>query len=277
MKPGWVRLVVGTYNTHLGLALLGDDGGDLGWLLRRHPHLALLALQEVPSRRHVVRALRRAGLRRQWRVLSPPRERRGHPHILVRRRRFDVLRVEAPWMPSRFARARTTAVLRDRRSGRYVGAANVHVDPLGLGFIRANRFARRVHEAQVATHAAWLRSWSWLDKKGLRTATLAALEAVLIALGDFNEQLGQAPQHDTTRLGRRTATQRMARAGLEPAHRLTHRGSREVRLDDVFVRDDEHVQVLNRRMVQTPSPDANHYAVIATLAIAVHPNRQEAA
>lgn len=253
-------LVAITYNTHMGMAL-----SDILWLLRRMPRTSLIFLQEVPNI-HVLRSwMREHGLLEDWRIVPGHQKdgERGLPFILAKRRRYRLLYAAAPRISfgSKHDRARTTAILRDTRTGRLLYLGDVHPDPLGQGFVKAHRGARRIHEAQVNEYVEWFRD--------------APEDAVLIAAGDFNESLDDPIQSKSDRLGRRTATQRFATVGLEPAWRATgsKQVSRSVRLDDFFIGADPFARLKRRQVLDPPSPHGDHPAVGIVLRVrAVKPD-----
>lgn len=247
----WIPTNVGTYNVRLGYAL---TDGDLGWLIKRFPLVSQWYLQEVPSRRDLVRALERAGVRDQWRVLSPRSRRRGLPHMIVKRRRYKLLEFKAPLMASFWARARSTMVLEDRKTGRFVGGSNLHPDPMGKGWTGASKGSRAAHSRQVGRHVQWLGRWN---------VSPAQKESLLISAGDTNEDLDGREQ----RIDPRTVTQQMKSVGLTPAWRLVDEPGK-VHLDDVFVRHDRFVKVQSRTSVRTPSKRADHEAVIVRMLVA---------
>lgn len=257
------RLVIGTFNTHKGAAL---RAGALPWLFEHAPRVLVWALQEVPDLDDLQGALRRSNQANEWMIVPgwaiPGR---GLPYFLVRRDRFKIMWADAPDIShgSRHDRRRTTAQLRDQITGRVVSLCDVHPDPLGRGFQDSNRAARKRHSKQVQAHADWIR---W-----------APAEAVAIAIGDWNERLGERVQivggqvaalqrklgHraplvrkalERTPLAARTATARMRRAGLVPSwSQPGRRVDAEVRLDDAFFRPDPYVALRYRRVLEPPA------------------------
>lgn len=273
------RLVVGTCNTHKGAAL---RAGVLPWLFEHAPRVDVWALQEVPDVDDLQVALRQSGQAGEWWIVPgwdvPGR---GLPYFLVRRDRFKIIWAAAPDIShgSRHDRRRTTASLRHQITDRVVSVADVHPDPLGRGFVRGNRAARRRHEHQVQAHANWLRA--------------APVDAVAIAAGDFNEQLDELVQRvggqvaDLQRklgartpraaallqrvpLAGRTATARMRRARLVPSWpQQGRRFDNDVRLDDVFFRPDPHVALRYRRVLDPPARfDLDHSVVVCGYLVA---------
>lgn len=246
-------LIAITYNTHMGRAY-----SDVLWLLRRHRRASLIYLQEVPNIQHLRQWMRANGLLETFRIApgyQTPGE-RGLPFILVRRSRFSVVTAVSPRISfgSRHDRARTSVVLTDRVTGRECWLADIHPDPLGEGFVNANRGARKTHEAQIQAHVDWL--------------IQAPADAVVLAGGDFNESLDDSVQGADSRLGRRTATARLRGAGLKPA--WTAQGeqiSRSVHLDDFFVGADPFVKIKRRVLVDPPSPEGDHPAVVVVLRV----------
>lgn len=247
----WHPVSVGTWNTHVSHAL---RQGGLEWLLEHAPGVKLWCLQEVESPRDVTDALRRARVLGDW-ELAPARgysRRGGMPYVLAHRSRFRVLsQRHRALRPANYPRALLDVLLEDIRAQRMWGVSSVHVDPLGRGFVRANRMARKWHERQVQANA-----------------TLAASRPgdwVSVAAGDWNEHLGQLGAIKGP-LARRHALARMAAAGLAPSYRQVHPPGR-VDLDDVFLRMDPFVRVHWRRMLTPPQRGNDHNAVIVRLQV----------
>lgn len=254
-RPATVRLAVGTYNTRLGWAL---EDGALTWLMIRCPRVSIWVLSEVPSIDALRRALRRTGQARRWRIVPAFGGRRGLTYVLVRRRRYDVVKVKArrTSFGSRHNRRALTVTLDDRRSGRHVIVGAFHPDPLGLGFEGASRGARNLHVAQVQA------SVDDLADAAADVIARGDTEPVLIAAGDFNERLGEPVQQRTAagRLADKTASAQLRRIGLDPSYATTPRGDRHVHLDDVFTK---RVDV-RRRRVLTPPGRGDHPAVVTS-------------
>lgn len=251
-----IPLNVLTFNTHIGQALRNDS---LGWLVDRAPGAHIILLQEVPDLESVHAAMRRAEMLRTWRILPKNGfQRRGLPYILVRKRRFTLKFHNAPNISngSRHARARAAAVLFDKRTNRDVWLANVHTDPLGLGFGKANPGARKIHISQTDAYADFFQD-------------APVFGSVEIAGGDWNERLAEPIQQQRDPLSSRTATQTMRRVGLVPSRDLLPRGkgNREVRLDEIFVSPQPYVRVIGRRLMDPPGKADDHNAVLTRMRI----------
>lgn len=246
-------MVVGTWNTHAGVAL---RNGGLSWLLTHAPRLRILALQEVQSADELRAALRTARAADRFRVLPGDGydgHKTGLPYLLVDRRRFAVEGVAHPSITfgEKYERRLLTAQLTDRRSGCPVAVVDVHVQPMAAGLAGAPASVRERHERQVQAVAT-------------TCGAFVADDVVTLALGDWNEQLdNQVPDAHRSN----TAVARMRRAGLRPAHATTRKGARAVRLDDVFT-STAGVTVAHRRVLSPLVSGNNHDAVVAQLRLA---------
>lgn len=252
---GSAALVWGTWNCHVSQAL---HSGGLGWLLEAAPRVHVWSLQEVKRVHHLRAALREAGALRDWTIIPGRYARNGAmPYLLVRnRRRFEVERVTRRRLePAAYPRTMLSAIIHDNRTNRPIWGQSLHVDPLGRGFLRANPRARRRHEQQVQAFA---------DVFGD-----APPQAVSVSGGDFNERLRLGPKAMRPDLWERSARGRFEAEGGFPGFRLTRRGSRWVDLDDVFVRDDDYVRVVNRRVLEPPVRGNDHRAVVLRMRVKI--------
>lgn len=233
-----------TYNGHVGIPI---RNGALQWLLRETDPDVILLQESIDTA-----AMRRALPLRDWHYHVEEQPGRQGTYVVARKDRFDLVRSSNRNVTfgEKHNRRRAVAVLRDRRTGREVVASSIHVAPLGAGFVDANPAARKRHERQVQTWADYFAKVS--------------PEAVAIVGGDVNENIGESRSFPEP-LRSRSAVGRLGKVGLRPASYVTRQ---DARLDDVFVRQGEHVKVTERRTLRPPVEGGDHPAVVVTVEVA---------
>lgn len=239
-------LVVGTWNTHVGIAL---RNGGLRWLMKRAPQMVACSLQEVPGPVFLRRYLPDG-----WGFAPAGTSGLDGKLSYVA---FDRDRFEFKWSGGedithgeKYDRRRATVGLHDRITGRLVIQSSVHVAPLGKGFARAKVGYRKLHEGQVQEYA---------DATAKRP-----LDAVVIDAGDWNERLAE---HLPDRLRNKSAIARMRRAGSFPAHQLAPNPAGPVKLDDLFIKTRPFIEVKRRKVLDPPVRGNDHHAVVTRLRI----------
>lgn len=214
---GWFPLGVLTWNVRIGL---GFTFATWEWVLKNLPRLHVVFLQECRDFDKIQRIMGD-----DWLVFPGHRVDKGGCAVAVRLGRFEVLKRTHQRIVSRKHQRDIVALdVHCKRTGRRAMLGSLHVDPLGEGFIKANRMARRLHIRQMRAWASFVHSWFRVFDGGFA-----------IVGGDVNEQMGN--EHEVAkRLPRHvddTAMAQLRDAGLRPAH-IERRQKGRVKFDDTF-------------------------------------------
>lgn len=229
------RLGVLTWNTHMGRALTHDMWE---WLVQTLPPIHVLFLQEVASYPKL-----RAILGPRWIVLPWWKVDGCTTAIAVKRKRFKVEQrlVRKIRFGSKHARHLVVMTVEDLRSRRLLLLGCLHPDPLGKGFVNANRLARWRHVMQVRAYVAYVRAWRRRHLGGQ-----------VILGGDVNEKIGDdrhlaVHQPDLHKV---TAMHLFREVGLTAAHAQTRSGP-PPHLDDVWTT--KGLELLQRQQFIPPA------------------------
>lgn len=237
------RIRVLILNGHVGL---GIRNGAIEWVLERHPWVNLALIQEARSGSDLAAALGPKWA--MWPVEQHGRSRatEAMTYVCWRKDRFEPA---GGWNRDithgeKHPRRLTAIRLVDRKTGRTVVAASVHVAPLGRGFALADPVARGIHVAQMREYVNLFAG--------------QPEDYVLLAGGDFNEQLWkQVPEN----LSLLSSTGQFGQIGMKPAHRIVPANG-PVRLMELFVKATKSVRVKRRTAFEVPVPGMDHEAVI---------------
>jgi hypothetical protein len=234
-EKGWRSLGILTWNTRISLGLTEQTWS---WVLEHIAPLHVILFQEVKDPNRV-----RNILGDDWFVWPFLNYRTNGCVVALKVRRFTVIDkvLRDNKHGSKHLRHIVALEVHDRRTERPMLFGSLHVDPLGAGFLKANRLARGRHIRQVDSWCRYIAAYLGL---GLHH------QAAFVG-GDVNEDMKQEyrVKQEQPRLAGSTVLALMAGIYMKPAFK--ERPNTGVKFDDVF-HGGRGIKVVGRRSIKIP-------------------------